>query len=330
MFTDMPLNDSIFSIKTAAEFESSVLDTFHFQAKENPVYRQYLENLHKQGSGIKKVEDIPFLPIELFKSQTVVSGELKPEIIFTSSGTTGMATSKHYVSDLSLYEQSFLKGFEMFYGPVNKFCILALLPSYLERQGSSLIYMMDSLIKKSNHPDSGFYLNNLDELVNKLEKLEQEGQKTLLMGVSFALLDLAEKYKLELHQTIVMETGGMKGRRKEITREELHSVLKEKLGVSEIHSEYGMTELLSQAYSKGEGRYYCPPWMKVIIRDPYDPFACLQRGRSGGINIIDLANRYSCAFIETKDLGKINADGSFEVLGRMDNSDLRGCNLLVI
>jgi hypothetical protein len=231
------------------------------------------------------------------------------------------------VPDLGIYEDSFTKGFEAFYGPVNDYCILALLPSYLEREGSSLIYMMEKLIKDSEHPKSGFYLNNHEELIDHLKELS--GQKVLLLGVSFALLELAENYQLDLDDVIVMETGGMKGRRKELTREELHSIFTSRLGVKKIHSEYGMTELLSQGYSKGDSLFESPVWMKIMIRDAYDPFSYEKTGRSGGVNVIDLANLYSCSFIETQDLGKIHADGKFEILGRFDNTDIRGCNLLV-
>uniref|UniRef100_UPI003567DA85 acyl transferase n=1 Tax=Labilibaculum sp. TaxID=2060723 RepID=UPI003567DA85 len=248
---------------------------------------------------------------------------------FTSSGTTGNLTSRHFVPDLKMYEQSFTKGFEQYYGSVSDYCILALLPSYLEREGSSLIYMMEHLIRDSKHPKSGFYLHNHEELIATIKELKKQNQKILLLGVSFALLDLAEKFQLDLENVIVMETGGMKGRRKEITREELHAFLTKRLGVEKIHSEYGMTELLSQAYSKGDSLFFTPSWMKVLIRDTYDPFSYEKQGRSGGVNVIDLANIHSCSFIETQDLGRIHADGSFEILGRFDHSDIRGCNLLV-
>lgn len=252
------------------------------------------------------------------------------QIIFTSSGTTGAKTSQHVVTDISLYEKSFLKAFEHFYGPVSHYCILALLPAYLEREGSSLVYMVDSLITKSRHSNSGFYLNNLDDLKKQLMLLQKKGQKTLLIGVSFALLDLAETMRFPLKNTIVMETGGMKGRRREMIRSELHQILKNAFGVEQIHSEYGMTELLSQGYSKGHGIFNCPPWMKVLIRDTEDPLSIQKSGKNGGINIIDLANLNSCPFIATQDLGKVHPNGSFEVLGRFDHSDIRGCNLMVV
>ena len=325
----MNWQQKIFSIKTENDFLQLALEIFRFQAKNNKIYSEYLHYLNRNSNDVKSLEQIPFLPIEFFKSRVITSVTSKAQKIFTSSGTTGGNTSCHHVSDLKIYEESFNNGFKYFYGSPENYCILALLPSYLEREGSSLIYMMDRLIKKSNHPNSGFYLNNLDDLVETLSQLQKKGQKVLLLGVSFALLDLAEKFHLNLKDTIVMETGGMKGQRKEITREELHSFLCSRLGVTEIHSEYGMTELLSQAYSKGRSLFATPPWMKVIIRDAYDPFSYEKAGRSGGINIIDLANVNSCSFIETQDLGKLHEDGNFEVLGRFDHSDIRGCNLLI-
>jgi phenylacetate-coenzyme A ligase PaaK-like adenylate-forming protein len=321
--------EKIFQIKNETEFEKIALEVFAFQAKNNPVYQEYLSYLSVDIHQIKSLQDIPFLPIEFFKSRKVVSSQEEAKAIFTSSGTTGNLTSRHFVPDLNLYEWSFKKGFEAFYGNIEDYCILALLPSYLEREGSSLIYMMEHLIRDSKHPKSGFYLHNHEELIASLNELKNSKQKVLLLGVSFALLDLAENYQLDLQDVIVMETGGMKGRRKEITREEMHTFLCKKLGVSKIHSEYGMTELLSQAYSKGDSLFFTPNWMKIMIRDAYDPFSYEKTGRSGGVNVIDLANLYSCSFIETQDLGKIHKDGSFEILGRFDNSDIRGCNLLV-
>lgn len=320
---------SIFSIKNKDEFDSLCITIFGFQAQSNPVYKEYLHHLKIDPLEINSVNKIPFLPIDFFKSHQIISKSKSPEKVFFSSGTTGMTRSSHFVTDLSIYEQSFISGFELFYGPTKDYCILALLPNYLENESSSLVYMADHLIQLSGHTESGFYLNNHNDLVRQLKKLEDAGQKTILLGVSYALLDLAEKSPLKLDHTIIMETGGMKGRRKELTRSELHSILTSGFGVKSIHSEYGMTELLSQAYSKGNGIFYCPSWMKVIIRDTYDPFSFLNEGKSGGINIIDLANINSCSFIETKDLGKINPDGSFEVSGRFDNSDIRGCNLLI-
>jgi len=327
-----PLVSSIFNINSPAEFRQVALDVFYFQAQTNKVYSKYLSGLRVVPNNVTEIEQIPFLPIEFFKSHTVISekySERDIQEVFTSSGTSGMAQSKHYVADLSIYQQSYQKAFELFYGSIDECCILALLPSYLERDGSSLIYMADDLIKKSRHPDSGFYLNNSDELISKIKQLESKNQKTILLGVTYALLDLIEKETFQLKKTIVMETGGMKGKRKEMVREELHALLCEGFGVDVIHSEYGMTELLSQAYSKGKGVFKCPPWMNVIIRDTNDPLSILPATRSGGINIIDLANINSCSFIATQDLGKTFPDGSFEVLGRFDNTDIRGCNLLV-
>ncbi len=323
------LVNDIFQIKDENSFKEVALSIFQFQAANNTVYRDYLKYLGKDPLSITEIKQIPFLPIEFFKSHKVASTKETEKVIFTSSGTTGDNTSKHYVPNLDIYIDSFVKGFEAYYGKVSDYCILALLPSYLEREGSSLIFMMEELIKISTHNDSGFYLHNIDELKTKLHSLEEKGTKTLLLGVSFALLDMARNHKLNLKNTIVMETGGMKGRDKELTKKELHNILCTGFGVDKIHSEYGMTELLSQAYSKGENIFYTPKWMKILIRDTYDPFCYLENGKSGGINVIDLANIYSCSFIETKDLGKINADGGFEALGRFDQSDIRGCNLLL-
>lgn len=325
----MVLKDKIFTISSPTEFLELALDIFQYQAKNNSVYKEYIAYLEKDPKSVQSISEIPFLPIEFFKSRKVVSSHQDAQAIFTSSGTSGTFTSRHYVPDMSIYESSFKCGFEHFYGSVKDYCILALLPSYLEREGSSLIYMMEYLIKDSEHPKSGFYLHNHEELIATIDELKASGVKILLLGVSFALLDLAEKFKLDLNGVIVMETGGMKGRRKEITREELHAFLTSRLGVEKIHSEYGMTELLSQAYSKGNSIFFTPPWMKILIRDAYDPFSYEKMGRSGGVNVIDLANLHSCSFIETQDLGKIHPDGSFEILGRFDHSDIRGCNLLV-
>lgn len=311
------------------EFEQISLDVFRFQATNVPVYAQYLKHLNVNPVKVACLSDIPFLPVELFKSQEIIAAGKQPEVVFMSSGTTGMVRSHHYVADAELYRTSFLKGFKHFYGEPSNFCILALLPSYLERDGSSLVYMMDELIKQSNHQDSGFYLHNIAEMAQKLKDLDAAGQKVLLVGVSFALLDLVEQFDFDLNNTIVMETGGMKGMRREIPRPELHATLCNRMGVKSIHSEYGMTELLSQGYSFGNGMFATPPWMKVLIRDTNDPFAYTKFGQTGGINIVDLANIYSCSFLELKDLGKIHPDGLFEVLGRFDSSDIRGCNLLV-
>lgn len=325
------------------------LSVFKFQFINNLVYRNYLTALKVNTDKIVDLEHIPFMPIEFFKTQILISdptnknqesritstesriknqetrGRYQSKV-FTSSGSI---QSKHYVSDVSIYEKSYRKGFELFYGNIEDYCVLALLPSYLDREGSSLIYMAEDLINKSKHSASGFYLNNYDELILKLKELELQKQKTILLGVTYALLDLIEIQRFQLKHTIIMETGGMKGKRTEMVREELHAVLCEGFGVQEIHSEYGMTELLSQAYSTGNGVFNCPPWMKVLIRDTNDPFSFLPHNKTGGINVIDLANINSCSFVATQDLGKSFSDMSFEVLGRFDNSDIRGCNLLV-
>ncbi|TYC10208.1 acyl transferase [Bizionia gelidisalsuginis] len=321
---------SIFNIKSSEEFEALALQVFNFQFKNNTVYRSFCDLINTHPSDVKHSTEIPFLPIQFFKSHTVVSTTNATEKIFTSSGTTGAVTSKHYVSDLSIYEESFNKGFEVFYGPIEDYVVLALLPSYLERDGSSLIYMADAMIKTSKHKESGFYLHNLSELKNTLIDLEQQGKPIILLGVSFALLDLIEMHQFHLKNTIIMETGGMKGRRKELIREELHSILKTGFGVNEIHSEYGMTELLSQAYSKGHGVFGCPPWMRIYTREPEDALHIQHQGKTGGINVIDLANINSCAFIATQDLGRTYPDNTFEIIGRFDSSDIRGCNLMVL
>ena len=319
----------IFFISTLEEFNKKALQVFEYQYKNNTVYGKFCDLLHRTPREVNCVEKIPFLPIALFKSHKVISSEASAEVIFSSSGTTSAHTSKHFVTDLKVYEESFRRGFKHFYNKVEDYTVLALLPSYLERKGSSLIYMVQDLIEKSNNPASGFYLHDLDALVQKLKDLEEKGQKTLLIGVSFALLDLVERYNLNLKHTIVMETGGMKGRRKEMIRTELHEVLKKGLGVQVIHSEYGMTELLSQAYALKNGIFECPPWMKILIREPEDAMSLLPEGKSGGINVIDLANINSCSFIATQDLGKNLGGGKTEILGRFDHSDIRGCNLMV-
>ena len=322
--------DKIFNISSDEEFKDLALKVFKFQFENNLIYRSFCDLLYKHPSDIKAIEDIPFLPIQFFKSHNVLSSKDSIKKTFTSSGTTGSVTSKHYVTDLSVYEESFQKGFQHFYNNIEDYVVLALLPSYLERDGSSLIYMVDDMIKSSKHTESGFYLDNLDELASTLKVLEAKGQQTLLIGVSFALLDLVENYDFDLQHTIIMETGGMKGRRKEMIRTELHNTLKKGFGVTDIHSEYGMTELMSQAYSKGNGVFKCPPWLKILIRDTEDALSVTTNKTSGGINIIDLANINSCAFIATQDLGKVHVDNTFEVIGRFNNSDIRGCNLMVL
>lgn len=321
---------NIFNFHSNDEFEKMALGLFQFQAKNNLVYKEFLGHLKIDVQSVKNISEIPFLPIQFFKSQKVVSSEKTIQRTFLSSGTTGNEQSKHFVADLSVYEESFTKGFGHFYGSVENYAVLALLPSYLEREGSSLIYMANDFIKNSKNEKSGFYLNNLEELAKNLVDLDKNNEKVLLIGVSFALLDLVEKHKFNLNNTIVMETGGMKGRRKELIREELHQILREGFGVENIHSEYGMTELLSQAYSKGNGIFECPPWMKILTRDTEDALTVLPEGKSGGINVIDFANINSCSFIATQDLGKTYSNGTFEVIGRFDNSDIRGCNLMVM
>lgn len=365
------LEQAIFEVNES-NFEETALKVFNFQANTNPIYQKFIQLLDIDSNAVQSIQDIPFLPIDFFKSQLIlcrdeckseptpkikeninsndtnskndneITKSLQPkeskiekvQAMFSSSGTTGQIQSKHYVKKRSLYEKSFQLSFAQFYGDIKDYCLLALLPAYLERTGSSLIYMVDNLIKQSNHPQSGFYLNEFDQLYQTLQKLEQQQQPTILIGVTFALLDFAETYKSPLKNTIVMETGGMKGRRKEIIREEVHAILQNSFGSKPIHSEYGMTELLSQAYSKGDGLYQTPSWMKVLIRETNDPFAYRSVGQSGAINIIDLANLYSCSFIATADLGRFIAKSDkttntqFEVLGRMDNSDIRGCSLL--
>ena len=317
-------------IDSPDSFEELCLEIFRYQAEKVSIYKEYVSYLGIDPKEVKRIEQIPFLPIDFFKSHKIISEDVKTEVIFSSSGTTGQTQSKHHVGDLSIYEKSFKAAFNRFYANVSDYCILALLPNYLEREGSSLVYMAQQLIDDSKHHKSGFYLHNHDELVQVLSSPELKEQKVILLGVTFALLDLAEKYSISKDQLIVMETGGMKGQRKELVRDELHKLLCEKLNVDSIHSEYGMTELLSQAYSKGNGRFYCPPWMKVLIRDTNDPLTLVGNEQTGGMNIIDLANVYSCSFIMTQDLGKSYADGSFEVLGRFDSSDIRGCNLMVL
>lgn len=311
------------------DFDQAAMETFRFQALRNPIYKKFLSLLGRSAAEVHCVDEIPFMPIQFFKDFQIKTTDFVPEKTFLSSGTTGSIQSRHLVKDLNWYVWSFREAFDYFYGPIEDYVVLALLPSYLEREGSSLIYMADDFIKSSKHKESGFYLNNRKELIENLNELEKSGKKTLLLGVSFALLDLVEEHPFSLKHTVVMETGGMKGRRKEMIREELHQVLASGFGVEHIHSEYGMTELLSQAYSKGKGVFQCPPWMKIKIRDTEDALTILPEGKSGGINIIDLANRYSCSFLATQDLGRCIDDKNFEVLGRFDNSDIRGCNLLI-
>jgi len=321
----------IFKISDEKTFWGMARKVFSFQASHVPVYRNYLDHLGIDPESVTTLEELPFLPVEFFKTHKIIPAGKKAEVIFESSGTTLQSPSLHHVADVSLYMKSLSNGFRYSCGAPEDLCILALLPSYLERSGSSLVYMMDHLIGRSLHPESGFYMDKLEELKSILKKRKKDLHPTLLIGLSFALLDLAEGYPQKLADHIsLMETGGMKGRRKEMTRGELHGLLKKAFGLKVIHSEYGMTELLSQAYSRGKGRFHPPPWMKILVREPNDPLTLLSQGQTGGLNIIDLANLYSCSFIATGDLGKSHEDGSFEVLGRYDHSDIRGCNLMVL
>ena len=324
------MNQGIFDIQSNEEFTHVAMQVFKHQFENNKVYRSFCDLLFIHPSGVSTIEEIPFLPIQFFKSHEVTSSNKGIEEVFTSSGTTGQKTSKHLVADISVYQKSYLKGFKHFYGDIEEYTILALLPNYLERKGSSLVYMVHDLIEKSRSPESGFYLNNIEALSKTLTRLDKAGEKVLLIGVSFALLDLVEQFQFELKKTIVMETGGMKGRRKEMIRDELHTILKKGFGIPQIHSEYGMTELLSQGYSKGNGIFECPPWMKILTRDTEDALTIQNKNKTGGINVIDLANYNSCSFIATQDLGRVQQNGSFEVIGRFDNSDIRGCNLMVL
>ena len=326
----MDLREQIFSIQNEEDFTAVALKVFEYQYENCKTYRQYVDMLRCDVGKITAVEQIPFLPIEFFKSQRILAEGKTAQICFTSSGTTGMQTATHFVADKSLYEESFLRCFRQFVGNPKDYAILALLPSYLERENSSLVYMVNELIVESENPDSGFYLYDFEEFADKINQLEAQNRKILVFGVGFALLDVVEQYQFNAKNLIVFETGGMKGRRREMVREELHQKLQIGFGVKTICSEYGMTEMLSQAYSLNGKTFRPPAWMKVFIRDAQDPLSIVtQPNIRGGINVIDLANVYSCVFIATQDLGKIHPDGSFEVSGRMQNSDVRGCNMLV-
>jgi hypothetical protein len=322
------MSGSYFSIQEQ-DLEAAALEVFNNQYQHNAIYRAYTDALHIIPAKVDSLLKIPFLPIQFFKTHAVTNGNFQPELVFESSGTTQTINSRHLVKDAKVYEQSFMAAFERFYGPVSEYVILGLLPSYLERKHSSLVYMVEQLVKQSNHPASGFYLYEHDKLFNRLQELEARKQKTLLIGVTFALLDFAEQYALNLENTIVMETGGMKGRREEWTRQEVHAFLQQRLGCKQVHAEYGMTELLSQAYSYGQGLFNTPPWMKVLVRDENDPFQLFTENAAGVINVVDLANVHSCAFIATEDIGRLHDHGTFEVMGRLDNSALRGCSLMV-
>lgn len=324
------LEERLFSLKSKTDFEALTWDIFVFQYEHLPLYQVFCDALKRPPRKVKSMEEIPFLPIQFFKSHKILPPGLEVEAVFKSSGTTGTQASHHYVHSLKIYEKSFIQGFEAVYGKVEDYVILALLPSYLERKGSSLIYMAQAFIDRSRFSESGFYLNNYEVLTQTLKALDTKGHKILLLGVSFALLDLVEREHFHLKNTLVMETGGMKGRRKEMTRQELHARLVEGFGVPQIHSEYGMTELLSQAYSQGNGTFSPAPTMDILIREPEDPLHILSDAKNGGINVIDLANLYSCSFIATQDLGKKQVHNHFEILGRFDHSDIRGCNLMVL
>lgn len=325
----LTFSDSDVFDRAVHDFDDTALHIFRFQYSNNEVYRRFVDAMKRSPENVSSVSEIPFLPVEFFKSRRIFCGDGEPEITFTSSGTTGSVTSKHEVFRKSLYEESFLRGFQRVYGDPANWTFLFLLPSYLERGGSSLVYMTESL-RKAGRGNSGFYLHNYTELSEMLKKLQDDSQgaEVMLFGVTYALLDLAERFPQSIPDITILETGGMKGKRPEITRDELHATLKNAFDVAAIHSEYGMTELLSQAYSTGEGIFTCPPWMKILMRETNDPLSWAENGKTGGINIIDLANIYSCSFISTSDLGKIHENGSFEILGRFDNSDTRGCNLL--
>ncbi|HEY8388364.1 MAG TPA: acyl transferase [Parasegetibacter sp.] len=321
---------------TPEVFVEHSLELFHFQYSHNSYYRQFVDALKVNPRSVERLADIPFLPVSFFKDYEIKTTEFVPGVVFESSGTTRSKNSRHFVKDIELYKKSFLTAFTRFYGEISEWCVIGLLPSYLEREHSSLVFMVKEMIDCCGHPQAGFYLYDHEKLKKVLEANEASSQKTLLIGVTFALLDFATEYPLQLEHTTVMETGGMKGRRKEITRRAVHEFLNNRFGTKVIHSEYGMSELLSQAYSKGNGLFQCPPWMKILIRDEDDPLTVtdsrsLMSGStvSGLVNVIDHANRYSCAFLATDDIGTLYPDGSFEILGRRDSSDLRGCSLLV-
>lgn len=329
MYNSLLLEQKIREIKSQSDFNTTAIEVFYFQYENNLIYHQWIDNIGVNPKDVTLIEQIPFVPISLFKSKDVKSFKEKEEIIFTSSGTTGNLTSRHFVRNISMYKEAYNRAFKYFYGDIKEFTVLALLPSYIERKGSSLIFMAEDLIRQSNDSRSGFYLYNYEDLYKLLKKLQTEKSRVLLLGVSFALLEFAEKFKLDFPELIVMETGGMKGKKKELLRQELHQKLKSSFGVEQIHSEYGMTELMSQAYSKGNGIFQCPPWMNILIRETNDPFKIITNGKAGGINIIDLYNLYSCSFISSQDLGLLKSQNQFEIIGRFDNSDIRGCNLLV-
>lgn len=311
------------------EFLDIAIQIFRFQAASNPVYKEFVGHIGVDINDVRQLDDIPFLPIAFFKSHVVKSGNWEPQTLFTSSGTSKQLTSKHYVEDEQFYLKNSILTFQHFFGHLDNYHFFALLPSYLERKGSSLISMIQEFIGQSNSPFSGFYLNDFDSLLRDIAAAKSDHRRTVLWGVSFALLDLAERGEIDLSHCIIMETGGMKGRRKEITRQELHGILQERLNAKEIYSEYGMTELLSQAYTRGGQIFECPPWMRVVGRDLTDPLTKGVFHENAGLNVIDLANFSTISFIETEDLAKIRTNSQFEVMGRIDNSDIRGCNLLL-
>lgn len=319
----------IFNVRSQSEFDDMALAVFHLQYEHNSLYRQFVQALGIDLQAIDHPTKIPFLPVSFFKSHKIYCAKNAEGIIFESSTTTGSIPSKHYVADIELYRESFRKGFSLAYGRAEDYVIIGLLPSYLERKNSSLVFMVADLVDQSRHDASGFYLYDHDALARQLEETKLKGLKVLLIGVGYALLDFLENHPIELPGAIIVETGGMKGRRRELIREELHNRLCRGFGVLFIHSEYGMTELLSQAWSKGAGLFGCPPWMNIMIRNANDPLSLALPGLTGGINIIDLANLYSCSFIATDDLGRMQPGGTFEVLGRFDAADVRGCSLMV-
>lgn len=325
------LEEKVFAITNEKELPLIALEVYQFQYENNPVYGDYCKAINRTPETVKELTNIPFLPISFFKTHRIETTEFNAELLFKSSGTTGAITSSHYVKDAAIYRQSFIHSFEKFYGDINGHCIIGLLPSYLERGNSSLVYMVNHLIKKSGYKLSGFYLDEFEKLDETIKELDASGQKTILIGVTYALLDFSEQFPQQLSNTIIMETGGMKGRGKEMTKAELYDQLRQSFGVTHIHSEYGMTELLSQSYGV-DGTMSCPSWMKILLRDETDPLFIYQPGKSttGAINVIDLANLYSCSFIATEDVGRLDSIGKFEILGRMDNSDIRGCSLMVI
>ena len=316
--------DQILSIKSDAEFEAAALELFRFQADRCKPYKEYISLLGIDPSEVKRIEDIPFLPIELFKSHDIYCADTEPEIIFTSSNTGGTTPSRHMMASTEVYRRAFTQAFEAFYGKIEEWSIYGLLPNYLEREGSSLVYMTDELIRRAG--SGGFYLNDYERLIHDMER---DPKPKILLGVSYALWDVAEQYAPKFSNTIIMETGGMKGRRKELTKSELHDILCRGFGVNSIHSEYGMAELTSQAYSKGEGIFETPRWMHILVRDVNDPLDHTPQGMRGGIDVIDLANLTSCAFIRTQDIGRKLDERRFVLEGRIAGSDIRGCNLLV-